>query len=71
MALVFVHPFSTMNDAAILQIFALAYLAVGIGGLVDPKMAKGLMRDFEDNRALAYLAGLFGLIIGYAIVATR
>lgn len=71
MPAVFVHPFSTMNDAAILQIFALAYLAVGVGGLVDPKMAKELLRDFQDNRALAYLGGLFGLIIGYAVIVTR
>lgn len=32
-----------MSDAGILQVFALAYLAVGIGGLTDRKMLKSLM----------------------------
>lgn len=43
-------PFSIMSDAAILQVFAIVYLAVGIGGLTDKKMLRSLMGDFEGNR---------------------
>lgn len=39
-----------MSDAAILQVFAIVYLAVGIGGLTDKKMLRSLMGDFEGNR---------------------
>lgn len=60
-----------MTDAAILQIFATVYLAVGIGGLVDKRMIGGLVHDFEKDRAISYLSGLVAVIIGYLIVSTR
>ncbi|MDQ1343634.1 MAG: hypothetical protein QG650_354 [Patescibacteria group bacterium] len=63
--------FPLMNDAAILNIFAIAYLAIGIGGIAEKSMMKNLLRDFEQNRALSFVAGLLAIALGYAIAITH
>lgn len=60
-----------MNDAAILNVFAVAYLAIGIGGIVEPTMLKNLLRDFEKDRAVSFVSGLFAITVGYLIGATH
>lgn len=60
-----------MNDAAILNVFAIAYLAIGIGGMVEPAMFKNLLRDFEKDRAVSFVSGLFAITVGYVIGSTH
>ena len=58
-----------MSDAQIFQVFSLAYIAVGIGILVNPRFYKKLFEDFIENAAVMYLGGIMALVVGYLIVA--
>ena len=58
-----------MSDAQIFQVFSLAYLAIGVGILVNPGFYKKLYEDFVENASIMYLGGASALVIGYLIVA--
>lgn len=58
-----------MSDAQIFQIFSIAYLAVGIGILINHDFYKKLFEDFSENAFALYLGGIAALVIGYLIVA--
>ncbi len=58
-----------MSDAQIFQIFSLAYLAIGIGILINPDFYKKLYEGFIENATALYLGGFAALVIGYLIVA--
>jgi uncharacterized protein YjeT (DUF2065 family) len=57
-----------MTDAHIFQILGIAYLAVGIGILVNPDFYRKLITDFMENPPAVYLGGLVALVIGYLLV---
>jgi uncharacterized protein YjeT (DUF2065 family) len=58
-----------MSDAQIFQILSLAYIAVGIGILVNPAFYKKLFEDFIESASALYLGGIMALVIGYLILA--
>ncbi len=58
-----------MSDAQIFQIFSLAYLAVGIGILINRDFYKKLFEDFSENAFALYFGGIAALVIGYLILA--
>ncbi|MHC4691863.1 MAG: hypothetical protein ACYS67_03905 [Planctomycetota bacterium] len=58
-----------MSDAQIFQIISLAYIAVGIGILINPGFYKKLFEDFTEHASFMYLGGIMALAIGYLILA--
>ena len=58
-----------MSDAQIFQIFSIAYLAVGIGILINRDFYKKLFEDFSENAFALYFGGIAALVIGYLILA--
>jgi len=57
-----------MSDAQIFQVLSLAYLAIGIGILINPDFYKKLYEDFIENASVLYLGGITALVIGYLLV---
>ncbi len=57
-----------MSDAQIFQLFSLAYVAVGVGILINPDFYKKIYQDFIDNGMAMYLGGFAALVIGYLLV---
>ena len=57
-----------MSDAQIFQLFSLAYIAVGVGILINPDFYKKVYQDFIDNGMALYLGGFTALAIGYLLV---
>lgn len=60
-----------MSDAQIFQLFSIAYLAVGIGMLINSGFYKKLFTDFCENAAAMYIGGVAALAIGFVILAHR
>ena len=60
-----------MTDAQILQILGLAYLAVGLGVLINPKFYNELFDQFLENLPVAYISGFAVFGIGYLILISR
>ena len=58
-----------MSDAQIFQVFSLAYIAIGIGILVNPDFYKKTFEDFVESSSAMYFGGIGALVIGYLIVA--
>jgi len=58
-----------MADAIIFQIFGLAYLAIGLGMLVDPRFYGVMLKKMIDNEAMLFVTGLLVFIIGCFLVA--
>ena len=57
-----------MSDAQIFQLFSLAYIAVGVGILINPDFYKKIYQDFIDNGMALYFGGFTALAIGYLLV---
>ena len=57
-----------MTSAQILQIFGIAYLAIGIGIIINPNFYKQLMGDFASNRPAMYIGGFAALAIGFLLI---
>ena len=57
-----------MSDAQIFQLFSLAYIAVGVGILINPDFYKKVYQDFIDNGMALYFGGFTALAIGYLLV---
>jgi len=55
----------------IARIFGLCYLIVGTGFVFNRKAFQRVMDDFCKNAALVFLAGMFSLAIGAAIILTH
>ena len=58
-----------MTDASIFQVFGLAYLAIGLGMLVNPRFYKKMLNKMIDNEAVLFVTGLLVFVIGYFLVA--
>ena len=57
-----------MSDAQIFQVLSLAYLAIGVGMLINPDVYKKLYEDFIENTSTLYFGGIMALVIGYLLV---
>jgi hypothetical protein len=57
-----------MNDAQIFQLFGLAYVAMGLGGLVTRESFKKVIDGYIDSPALLHLSGLLALTLGFLLV---
>ena len=57
-----------MTDAQIFQVLGIAYLAVGLGILINPDFYKKLVTMFSENPPALYLSGLIALLVGYLLV---
>lgn len=52
----------------ILRLVCAVYLAVGLGILLSPNYYRKAFTHMFDNKAVTYLAGLLGLVVGFAVV---
>ncbi len=57
-----------MSDAQIFQVFSIAYLAVGIGIIINPQFYKSIYEDFIEHTSVLYIGGISALTLGYLIV---
>lgn len=57
-----------MTDAQIFQVLGIAYLAIGIGILINPDFYRKLLSEFSESPPSIYLGGIAALTIGYLLV---
>ena len=57
-----------MTDAQIFQLFGLAYLAMGIGGVIKRDAYIKLMEDFSKSAGILFLTGLLTITVGFIMV---
>jgi drug/metabolite transporter (DMT)-like permease len=57
-----------MSDAQIFQVFSIAYLAIGLGIVINPQFYKSIYEDFIERTSVLYIGGVSALVIGYLIV---
>ncbi|MCX5770688.1 MAG: hypothetical protein NTZ09_10510 [Candidatus Hydrogenedentes bacterium] len=57
-----------MTGAPVFQLLGLAYLAVGLGILINPKFYKRMIDQMLDSPALIYLSGFMALAVGYLLI---
>jgi hypothetical protein len=57
-----------MSDVQIFQLIGLAYLAIGVGMLLNQELYKKVFTDFVENKAILYMGGVMALVIGYLLV---
>ena len=57
-----------MSDGEILRLFGLAYLAIGVGILLNPGYYRKMLAEFGNNGAAMYFGGIFALVAGYLLV---
>ena len=57
-----------MSDAQIFQVLSLAYLAIGIGILINPDFYKKIFEDFAENPSAVYIGGFAALVVGFLLV---
>ncbi len=50
------------------QIFAVVYIVIGLGMLINPKHYKKLMDEFLKSAGMQYLGGVMALVAGFLIV---
>jgi hypothetical protein len=58
-----------MTDAQIFQLFGLAYLVMGIGGVIKRDAYIKLMDDFSKSMGLLFITGLLTITVGFLLVA--
>ena len=58
-----------MSDTQLFQLFGLAYLAIGVGALLDIKNWQRVFEDFTKNRPLLLIGGVGSLVVGFLLVA--
>ncbi len=58
-----------MTEAQIFQIFGLAWFAIGMGMLINPKFLHSTLEEIAHSTMGALSGGLISLTIGYLIVA--
>ena len=57
-----------MTDAQIFQLFGLAYLVMGIGGVIKRDAYIKLMDDFSKSMGLLFITGLLTITVGFLLV---
>jgi uncharacterized membrane protein len=57
-----------MTDIQIFQFMGIAFFAMGMGMLTNPKFIKGITEDLLDSTANLLFSGLFCLAIGFPLV---
>lgn len=57
-----------MTEAQIFQLFGLAYLVMGIGGVIKRDAYIKLMEDFSKSAGVLFLTGLLTLTVGFILV---
>ena len=57
-----------MTDAQIFQLFGLAYLVMGIGGVIKRDAYIKLMDDFSKSMGLLFVTGLLTITVGFIMV---
>ncbi len=57
-----------MTDAQIFQLFGLAYLAMGIGGVINKDGYMKFMEDFAKSAGLLLITGLLTITVGFIMV---
>lgn len=57
-----------MTTNQIYQLLGLAFFALGLGMLANPKTARQFFEETVYNAATVYYAGLAALIIGYLLI---
>jgi len=58
-----------MTDAQVFQLLGLAYLAAGLGMLINPKFYKRMIDQMLDSPAVIYVSGFMTLAVGYLLIA--
>lgn len=58
-----------MTDAQIFQLFGLAYLAMGLGGVINKDGYMKFMEDFAKSAGLLLITGILALILGFLLVS--
>jgi len=57
-----------MTDAQIFQLFGLAYLVIGLGGVFKKDAYMNLMDDIVKSPAIFFITGVLTLILGFLLV---
>ena len=57
-----------MTDAQIFQLFGIAYLVMGIGGVIKRDAYIKLMDDFSKSMGLLFVTGLLTITVGFIMV---
>ena len=57
-----------MSDVQIFQVLSIAYVAVGIGFLLNSGFYKKIFDDFVESPSTMYLGGMLGVVVGYLLV---
>ena len=52
----------------IAKLFAVAYLAIGLGMLLNPKYYRAMMKDMMKSKGFMYLGGIMALMAGFFLV---
>lgn len=58
-----------MTEAQVFQLVGLAYLAAGLGILVNPTFYKRMIDQMLDSPAIIYVSGFMTLAVGYLLIA--
>ena len=53
------------------QLWGLSFVLIGLGMLLRPDMVQALARDFKVRSFEGYMAGMFALVVGLAMVLTH
>jgi len=57
-----------MTDAQIFQWLGIAYFAIGVGMLTNPKFIKDIVKDFLGSTVSVFYGGLACLAIGFPLI---
>lgn len=60
-----------MTDTQIFQLFAVAYLTLGFGFLLNPKVYKKIYEDIVKSAGVLFLTGILTVVVGYLLVSTH
>lgn len=58
-----------MTDAQVFQLLGLAYLAAGLGMLINPTFYKRMIDQMVDSPPVIYVSGFMTLAVGYLLIA--
>ena len=57
-----------MTDAQVFLLFGLAYVVMGLGGVISRDSYKKIMDDYAQSPALLFFTGLVTLTVGFLLV---
>jgi uncharacterized protein YjeT (DUF2065 family) len=58
-----------MTDAQVFQLVGLAYLAAGLGMLINSKFYRRMIDQMLDSPPIIYLSGFMALAVGYLLIS--